>query len=608
MAFRPRQFPEIFNDMVNFVRANTRLTDFSVGSVVRTILEASAIEDDEQYFQMVQLLDAFSIRSASGAELDARVADYNVVRLQPLASNGNIVIQDSNLITDALAFDANATDTTITLDSTSRFPTSGYPYTIRIGEGTVAVEDVTVSNNDTGTNVLTVSALVNDHSLGDRVSVVSGVADVAIATGLQVQAPAAGDNPAVVFVSVETGVIVNGNYESTPIAVKALVPGLSGNVGAGRVSQFTSSPPFDGALVTNEARFTGGRAVESDSELRDRALDRLQALSRGTPFALKEAALGVTDPVTGKRISTASVLENFSDDEVIIYVDDGTGFVPDQVVLSRDALDTTYAVPTSTVSAADLSEFPSEGFALISPESAQAEVVTFSAVDYTLNNMTLVSPTVNTHDSGDEIVQVEVLAESSESGREFYTLAKFPTVRNSQRLWVGPSASSLTLMVEDVDYYINKARSRIEFLTPVAAGSFIAITYSYYTGLIFYVQRIINGSREDEVTYPGVVAAGIEATVETPIIRRITVRMSITAQEGFDEANLIPLVRTAVENYILALGIGEDVILSEIIERAMAVTGMYNVIVQEPTSDVSVASSELPVPVSASGASLVTVN
>ena len=121
-------------------------------------------------------------------------------------------------------------------------------------------------------------------------------------------------------------------------------------------------------------------------------------------------------------------------------------------------------------------------------------------------------------------------------------------------------------------------------------------------------EKFINGDPNDEVNFPGVVAAGIEATVETPTVRRVTARVSITALDGFEESELAPLVRTEIENYILSLGIGDDVIVSEIVERSMGITGIYNVIVQEPTTDISVAFAELPVPVSAGGSTLVVVN
>ncbi|MCF6205341.1 MAG: baseplate J/gp47 family protein [Sulfurovum sp.] len=594
--------------MIAFVKATSTLTDFSIGSVVRTILEASSLEDDEQYFQMVQLLDVFNIRTSSGVDLDARMADLNLVRIQPTTSVGFITIQDGSLITDNLAFDSNATDTTVSLDSTTRFPVVGFPYTIRIGEGTTSVEDIPVSANNVGTGVLTVLALVNAHALGAVVSVVTGAADITISSGLQVSVPASGSSAALNFLTSESGTIVNGNLNSTRITTKAVIPGIDSNIGRGQLTKFTASSPFSSATVTNDAFFSGGGSAERDRAFQNRGFDHLQSLSNATPLALKSAVLGVSDPVTGRRISSSSAYENFSADEVIIYVDDGSGFIPDQTILAKDQLDTPYAASGQlSLSVTDAEDFPSEGFILISPESAQAEVLPFSAVDYSLNNITVSTATVNTHDSGDEVVQVEILAESSDAGLLFFSLRKSPVVRNSFRIWVGPSASSLTLQTLGTDYYLNKARGRIEFLVVIPLASYVVITYSYYTGLIYQAQKFINGS-PDTTTFPGIVAAGIETTVETPTIRRITVRASITARNGIAEEDLVASAQAAVESYIVALGIGEDIILSEIIERIMGVSGVFNVSVQLPTSDVSVPFNELPLPFASSGTSLVTIN
>lgn len=62
-----------------------------------------------------------------------------------------------------LVNDVTSGSTSITLLNTSGFPTSGFPYTIVLDQGTGVEETVTVTANDTGTNTLTVSALQNDH-------------------------------------------------------------------------------------------------------------------------------------------------------------------------------------------------------------------------------------------------------------------------------------------------------------------------------------------------------------------------------------------------------------------------------------------------------------
>lgn len=610
MAFIPRHYATILSDMLTYVAANTNITDQQIGGVVRSILEAAALEDDAQYFACLEVLESFSIFNASGTDLIRRVAEWDVTPLQASSSVGKIVVSDGLLVSTELSMDELAASTSVNVEDSSEFATS-YPYTIRIGEGTLQVEDVVVSNNDTGTNILTTGALTNNHSVGARVSLVTGAADQTIAAGLQVQVPAVGDDSAVVFTTIESGTIVNGNKDSTPIRARAVVPGVSGNVGTGRISQFTSSAPFGGATVTNTTTFGSGRPVESNEELRSRALMKRQSASRGTTLALKESVLGVTDPVTSQRTVFVDVLEDFDEDEVIVYIDDGTGFVPDQVQLGTTVLDDAVIVGAGTIEIVDADDFPDEGYIIISPENAsQIELVEYSAIDRTVSPpvVSLVTNTANAHDAADEVVLVDVLTLDADVSTNYFNTYDFPLVRNSDRLWMGPTATSLVLQDDATEYILKRGLGRIQLVgSGTTAGDIVVTTYSYYTGLISTCQRIINGVETDEVNFPGVYTAGVPVVVETPTIRRITIRLSITAVEGKDEDDIAPIVQSVIETYISSLGIGNDVIVSEIIERAMRVPGMYNVVVVSPTSDLAIAEGELPVPYNAQGNSLVTV-
>ena len=598
--------------MINFVRMNTILTDFEVGSTIRTIIEAAALEDDEQYFQMVQLLDAFRLSTATGEDLDDRVEEFGVTRLQAESSAGEFTIQDNILVKDTLEFDVLSAAVSIVLEDSSGFPTSGFPVVIRIGEGTLAVEDISVSSNTVGTNTLGLaSGLVNDHDAGARVSLVTGSADQALSPGIRAQVPSLGTDPAIVFISIESGTLVNGNFESTPINARAELPGSGSNVGSGRIAEFASSPPFDGASVTNKKNFAGGRDLETDAQLRDRARDQIQSLTKGTVLALSQGVLGVADEVTGQRVTTANILESFVLNEVVVYVDDGTGFTPDTVDLASSLLTVGVSPSDPTLTVASAADFPEEGTVLVSPESdIQRELLAYSGVDYGTNVITLVGTTANAHDIGDEVVLVDVVEDNAESGANFFQLANFPAIRASERIWIAPNMSGVgfVLQSEIADYELNRGTGQIELTgSGLASGSQVVSTYSYYTGLVATVQQVIDGDPDDPTNFPGIRCAGSRVVVETPIIRRITVTLSITAAPGVQEADLVSPVQQAVEAYINALGIGEDVIVAEIIERAMNIAGMFDCVVVLPVSNVTVLENELPVPFDASGNSLVTV-
>jgi len=610
MSFTPRTFEEIRDDAIAYVRMQTDLTDFEVGSVIRTIIEAAALEDDEQYFQMVQLLDAFRLSSSTGQDLDDRVADFNIVRLQPQSATGYIVIQNGNLVTSTLSFNTIPGATTVLVGNSTKFPTSGFPVNVRIGEGTTLVEDNTITGNNTTTGQLTFgSALNNSHSVGDRVSVVSGT-NIQLVPGIRGQVPATSTSPAVVFVSVDTGTLVAGNLSSTPIKVRAEIPGTAGNVGTAQITQFVSSPPFDGAALTNQSNTSGGRDIESDDELRDRAFASIQSLSRGTVLTLQQGVLGVEDPVTSQRVTTSNVLESFVTNEVTVYVDDGTGFTPDEVELARTFLHTNIGIAASSVVLDDVSNYPSQGVLIIEPSDlSKMEIIAFTAVNYATNTVTLATITAHAHIAGVEVSVVDQLTSNAESGESFFDLSKSPVVRASFRLWVKPPSQNPQLMTEDTDYFLNRGVGQIEFIgSGVAAGSAVIASYSYYTGLIAQVQKVINGDPTDPTNYPGLRAGGVRVIADTPVIRRVSVRLAISAKHGFQEQDLVPSVRETVEAYINGLGIGADVVLAEIIRRVMSVTGVADVVVSLPTSNVVVLENELPRPIDAAGTSLVSVN
>jgi hypothetical protein len=74
--FTPRTFEEILGEMVDRLIATTPLTDINFGSIWTTLLEASAQEDDEQYFQMLEIIRGFSLDTTSGTDLDNRAFEY----------------------------------------------------------------------------------------------------------------------------------------------------------------------------------------------------------------------------------------------------------------------------------------------------------------------------------------------------------------------------------------------------------------------------------------------------------------------------------------------------------------------------------------------------
>lgn len=618
MAFTPRTFEQILNDMIAYMQSRTSVSDYNVGSVIRSILEAAALEDDEQYFQMVQILDMYSFAIAAGEDLDRRLADFGITRRPATTSTGVGKFVDNSLLRTKAAVDVAAGTGAITGFDTSRFPTAGYPYTIRIAEGTSRLQNIQVSNNNVSTMVLTLATpLVFDVFVGDRISFVTGGSITSPTTptslarsiniGTQVQAPPTTTEAARVYVTTEPAFILAGNYESNEVVIKCTTAGTAGDCGAGRINQFPGAPPFVGAAFTNTSKASGGLDRETDADFRSRALNQLQSLSRGTPLAIKSGAIGVTDPTTQNRVVSSNITEDFVAKEVFLYVDDGTGAIARTKILPADSIGAVGAGAAS-LTPVDISDWPNSGYILIETDGVHAaELVQYNAKVGTA--LALVSATALAHNNGSIIDFVDIVTASAEATQRHFRTTNYPIVRNSERIFSKSPAGAWTLLTRGIDYVINRGTGEFQLVDVggVVAGTKIVAHYTYYTNLIAQVQKVMEGDVTDPVNFPGIKAAGIFLSVEQPVIKRITVVASLTAADGFTEADLAPLVQSRIESYISSLRIGQDVIIAKVIEAALAVNGVADIRVVTPTSNVVVLESELPIPFDAAGNSLVQV-
>lgn len=617
MAFIPRTFEQILDEMVAYMQANTSISDYNVGSVIRTILEAAALEDDEQYFQMVQLLDLFSFTTASGEDLDRRLADFGLIRRAALPATVRLKFYDNSLLRTRAGQDYSAASLVITGFDTTRFPTSGYPYTVRVGEGTTRLQNLAVVNNNTITGDLTLAtATVFDVFIGDRVSFVTGgtlsvpvppsSSARTINIGAEVQAPPTVTELVKIYSTIEPAFIIQGNYESNEVLAKCTVSGTAGNVGAGRINQFVSSPVFIGASVLNITQAAGGLDRETDTEFRTRALAQLQSLSRGTPLALKTAAVGVFDPLSQTKVVSANLVEDFVGNEVILYVDDGTGSAARTRVLPSGSLAFATLAGALAVQPVSLNYWPDSGWLFID-DGANSELVQFISNDGIF--LTVATALVFPHAVSTVVNFIDYISPSAEATQRRFQTTNYPIVRNTERIWSRAPSGAWTLLSRSTDYILNRGTGQVQLtdVGGVVAGTGIIAHYIYYTNLIAEVQRVMEGDLTDSVRYPGVKAAGIFLSVEQPVVKRITVVASITAAEGYSEIDLAPNVRNAIESYISSLRIGQDVITSRIVDFAFSVRGLADIRVVTPTANIVLLESELPVPFDAGGNSLVQV-
>jgi len=108
-------------------------------------------------------------------------------------------------------------------------------------------------------------------------------------------------------------------------------------------------------------------------------------------------------------------------------------------------------------------------------------------------------------------------------------------------------------------------------------------SYKYYSGLISLVHKIIDGSPNDP-DFLGYKSSGTQISVEPPIIRNIKLGISIKAATGVVLVQLSEIIKSTIISYINSLKIGEDIIISKIIQTTQNIVGVVSVIVDSPAN------------------------
>ena len=337
------------------------------------------------------------------------------------------------------------------------------------------------------------------------------------------------------FTTTAAGQILNGFSSSAAVAASADEAGTAGNVAANTITKFDAKPAGVNT-VTNPSSFSNGADEETDDAFRARIKSFIATLARSTVQALEFIA-GQTQLANGQRVAFAHAVEDIIErGEVILYIDDGAG-------------------TAETV------------------EPVVAELVTTG----------LAGP------GGDSAV----------GGEEFLYLNEKPIrlpdvsfqVRSPANL---PHFAGRGVLTQGTDYFFDDASGQLYFTPALVAGEQIEADYTAFTGLIEEVQKVIDGDPSDRVNYPGWRAAGVRVRVKVPQILQQVVEGSVSVREGYTQADVLVAAEAAVSAYINALGISGDVVKNEIIERVMALPGVYNFSLTQPASDVIVLDDQLP--------------
>lgn len=175
------------------------------------------------------------------------------------------------------------------------------------------------------------------------------------------------------------------------------------------------------------------------------------------------------------------------------------------------------------------------------------------------------------------VVEHSAIDENSENRRKIYMTPDTRTYKLSQSN--GTTISSL---------------GKLSYPNDVTIG---VDGYTYYTGLLRTVQRIVDGFEPDTLTYPGRRAVGSAIEILGPLPKRVAIALDIVTKEGVNVNEISNDIKSAIIDYVDDLGVGDDVILSEITVRVMEVSGVESVVFTTPNPNVdriAVADNEKP--------------
>jgi len=166
--------------------------------------------------------------------------------------------------------------------------------------------------------------------------------------------------------------------------------------------------------------------------------------------------------------------------------------------------------------------------------------------------------------------------------KRIHAVAQDPT--DSTQLDVTLYGTSLASKINALAGSALSAEGKFAFGTDVNLG---IDGYRRYTGLVAEVNRVIYGDPQDPAGYPGVKAAGADLNIQGPLVRRITVSLSVRVKTGVPFSQVAGRVRSGVAAVVNSLGVGQPVVISDLVTAAGKVDGVLAVSVISPAYDSS---------------------
>jgi uncharacterized phage protein gp47/JayE len=341
MALNFKTGSSIFSSMRAYLQTlSTSLTDYNVGSVLNSILETVANSIGNLYSSLQQVYDSMFVSTASGVDLDNRVADFTLVRKESTLSSGILTFYRSV---------PSSQDFNIPQGTMAQVPSTPDVKGVEFRTTQPAIISALLTNEQHIFSGSSMAYDLNSRLASDIVTVTGTYNSSADYVFTNVDQPSGTDyyldkvTDSSQYKIRWTGIhnpdeltifYVTYNPLSVNVPAECVFSGSVGNVQA-RTIVVLPSPPAGVEDVINYTAFTGGTDTETDESLRERVPAYLSSLARATKNALVGAALSVSGVVS------ASVVEpNPPTGYCSLYIDDGSGTASSTLVNAvRDVIE-----------------------------------------------------------------------------------------------------------------------------------------------------------------------------------------------------------------------------------------------------------------------------
>lgn len=324
----PQSYEQLLSDMLSAYATKMGINDFNVGSAVTSFFEVVGLTTARSSGDLFQILRDFSVDRATGDTLKRLAKENRVSLITAKPATGSVTVNDTSFVKLATKVYAGANppnigSTQIRVSDAAAFTSTGSIY---IGRGTPNVEGPLPYTSITpsgGFYIINLSVgTTKFHNVGEEVILSQG-GNRSVPANTIALSPSVGASPDIQFSVTTAAVILDGETSVSNVQVSALTPGASANVPRGAIKQF-SSPPFSGAVVTNELPFTTGKDSETDDELRIRIKRAIASTGLGTATAIKAAVIGATPSDEQATIVSDEIVSD--SDGATLYIDDGSGY------------------------------------------------------------------------------------------------------------------------------------------------------------------------------------------------------------------------------------------------------------------------------------------